>query len=323
MTRALRLMLLLCSTLVAGLAPSPAAASDISFGVIGHTQGATAGAATLRAAIAESDADNLGFVVASGIKSAAEGCGDDVYSERKILLDSAKNGLVVSLAASDWAGCRNGAGKSVAPERLARLRELFFNDDFSLGASRIPLIRQSASPKFRNYPENARWELGDILFATINLPADNNHYLSEAGRNSEFEDRQVASRHWLQRLFAHAAYKKLRGIVLFCDGNPLSPTTGAGRPRFDGYADMRQRLTAASRQFPGRVLVVHGPLRAGSPAPARIVWRGNLGSLALQPGWIKVTAHDGDPALFAVSGEFDAAAPVGAMRRELGRVAVK
>jgi len=306
MRRLLGPTLLLCSVLAAGLAPAPAVADTVSFGVIGHAGDTAADAATLRAAIAESDADNLGFVVASGIKAAAESCGDDVYGERKILLDGAKNGLVVSLAASDWAGCRNRAGKSVAPERLARLRELFFGDDFSLGASRLPLIRQSASPKFRDYPENARWELGDILFATIDLPADNNHYLSEAGRNSEFEDRQIANRHWLQRLFAHAAYKKLRGIVLFCDGNPLVP---GERGRFDGYADMRQRIGAASRQFSGRVLVVHGPLPAKAPtAPARIRWRGNLGSLTLRPGWIRVSARDDDPLLFSVSGEYAAAA---------------
>jgi len=305
MRRLLGPTLLLCSVLGA----APTAADEISFGVIGHTRDTATDTTTLRTAIAESDADNLGFVVASGIKGAAESCGDDFYSERKALLDGAKNGLVVSLAASDWAGCRNRAGKSVAPERLARLRELFFSDDFSLGASRLPLIRQSASPKFRDYPENARWELGNILFATIDLPADNNHYLSEAGRNSEFEDRQIANRHWLQRLFAHAAYKKLRGIVLFCDGNPLAPAGAHGR--FDGFADMRQRLGAASRQFAGRVLVVHGPLPAKAPAaPAQIRWHGNLGSLMLRPGWIRVTARDDDPLLFTVSGEHDAAAAV-------------
>ena len=192
----------------------------------------------------------------------------------------------------------------MALERLARLRELFFSDDFSQGGSRIPLIRQSTTPKFRSYVENARWEFDDILFATINLPANNNHYLSAAGRNSEFEDRQVANRHWLQRLFVHATNKKLRGIVLFCDGDPLAPPRASElRGRYDGFADMRQRIDALARKFPGKVLVVHGPAGNQPAAPARIAWRGNLGSVAVNPGWLKISARAADPMLFAVAGE--------------------
>lgn len=294
-----------CALLWLALAAgAPASASEISFGIISHTFGAAQDESVLRNAIVESDADNLGFVVANGIKSSAEPCSDQVYSDRKLLFDSAKNGLVVSLAASDWAGCRNKAGKSLALERLLRLREMFFGEDFSLGASRIPLLRQSTSPKFRNYTENARWELDDILFATINLPANNNHYLSEAGRNSEFDDRQIANRHWLQRIFMYAAYKKLSGIVLFSDGNPLQP---ALRGKHDGFADARQRITALSKKFPGKVLLIHGPITDRSAPMPQIEWRGNLGSLAASPGWLKVTARDTDPMLFAVTRKSTAA----------------
>jgi hypothetical protein len=298
----------LVPSLMLGLAllqPASAGAAEISFGVISPATTAAQEEAGLRTAIRHSDADNLGFVVVNGIKTAAEPCSDQLYLERKILLDSAKNGLVVSLASGDWLGCKNHAGRSLAPERLSRLRELFFTEDFSLGASRIPLIRQSTAPKFRSYAENARWEFGDLLFATINLPANNNHYLSEAGRNSEFEDRQIANRHWLQRLFDHATYKKLNAIVLFCDGNPLWPPPPRAvdlRGKYDGFADIRQRLIAASKKFPGKVLVVHGPANA-ERAPAEIVWHGNLGALAVHPGWLKITARDDDPKLFSIAAE--------------------
>jgi len=95
------------------------------------------------------------------------------------------------------------------------LRDLFFSDEFSFGASKLPVIRQSVAVKFRSYGENARWEFGNILFATINLPADNNHYLPDAGRNSEFEDRAIANRDWLQRVFTFAARKKWKGLYCF------------------------------------------------------------------------------------------------------------
>jgi len=132
-----------------------------------------------------------------------------LYSDRKTLLDEAKNGLIVSLTASDWTECKNAHGRSAAAERLNRLRDLFFVDEFSLGASKIPLVRQSTMPKFRSYVENARWEVDNVLFATINLPAANNHYRTDAGRNSEFEDRLIANRDWLHRIFMFAAHRKI------------------------------------------------------------------------------------------------------------------
>ncbi len=80
---------------------------------------------------------------------------------------------------------------------MSNIRNLCFADEFSFNASKIPLIRQSTSPKFRSYAKNARWEIGNVVFTAINLPATNNHYLAEDGRNSEFEDRQIANCEWL------------------------------------------------------------------------------------------------------------------------------
>ena len=111
------------------------------------------------------------------------------------------------------------------------------------------MVRQSANPKFRTYVENARWEIGDILFATIDLPANNNHYLLEAGRNSEFEDRLVANRNWLHQIFTYAKYKKLQGVVLFSDGDPISPPNHA-RSKRDGFAETRHQIVGSAAGFP-------------------------------------------------------------------------
>jgi hypothetical protein len=190
-------------------------------------------------------------------------------------------------------------------ERLSRLRELFFVDEFSLGASKIPVIRQSNTPKFRSYMENARWEVGRVLFATVNLPADNNHYRMEAGRNSEFEDRLIANRDWLQRTFAIATRKKMAGIALFCDGNPLlKPGTqrlfdSAGKR--DGFTEIRQQLSALAGKFPGKVLVAHNRSASHNAHSSGIVWHGNLGDLELGSDWIKLGIKSGNPAVFTSS----------------------
>jgi len=272
--------------------------SEFSFGVISHPIKPYGNESALRNAIEESDADNLAFVVANGIKSVDEPCTDKIYNRRKTLLHSAKNGLILSLAGSDWAECRNENGRSAAIGKLGRLRDLFYADEFSIGASKIPVTRQSTMAKFRGFVENARWEIGDVMFATLNVPANNNHYVSDAGRNSEFEDRLVANRDWLNRLFNVAARNKADGIVIFSDSNPLAEPRSAPSLR-DGYAETRKQLSTLASKFPGKVLVVFSESDKPSGTYG-INWRGNLGELDAGSGWIKVTVTQSQPELFSI-----------------------
>src|SRR5450830_187085 len=298
--------------LVAGLvlAPATLAQDSFQFGVIGHSFGANPDEEILRKALADSDADNLAFVVVNGIKANNEPCSDALYSARRDLIKQAENGVIVSLAASDWVGCRN-RNVSVAIERLNRLRDLFFADEFSFGGTRLPLLRQSITPKFRSFAENARWEFGNVLFATINIPSSNNHFVQDSGRNSEFEDRLIANRDWLQRLFSQASQKKLDGIVLFSDGNPLAQPSQRPfllRGQRDGYAEMRQRITTLAATFRGKVLVVHGE-NLKDESNEHIVWRRNLGNLGVASGWSKLVVDSKVPALFLLSNATKASAP--------------
>lgn len=296
----MRKMLLLLLSCVALAQPAAFAAEreDFSFAVISPPwKGATAETAQ-HAAIEDTDADNLAFVVANGIKAADEPCTDRIYLQRKSLLQSAKNGLVVSLAASDWADCRSESGKPSAIGKLNRLRDLFFGDEFSIGASRIPVIRQSTTAQFRGFPENARWAIGGVMFATVNLPRNNNHYVFDAGRNGEFEDRLVADRDWLQRIFMHAKQDRLDGIVLFCDGNPLARPDGPGRKR-DGFLEIRRQIGSLAAKYHGEVLIVHGAATA-SLASLRINWRDNIGEIGAAPGVLKLAVSHSRPPLFSI-----------------------
>ncbi len=258
----------------------------------------------LRETIAQSNQSKLTFVVANGIKAGTEACSDSLYQRRKSLLNSAQNSLIVSIASSDWAGCKNTQGKPSEIGRLNRLRELFFADDTSMGVNNITLARQSDIAKFRDYPENARWEANNILFATIHLPSDNNHYLPEAGRNSEFEDRAIANRDWLARLFIIAKRKKMAGIVLFSDGNPLLVPTRSKinslKGRRDGFIEVRQQMNELTRKFSGKVLLIHRQSQAKPKGSTDITWQGKVGTVDLNSGWIKLTAAKGSSALFSI-----------------------
>jgi hypothetical protein len=277
---------------------SRAAESDaFSFAVIAPPIALRADEA-LREAVEDANAHDLAFVVANAIKAADEPCTDKLYLRRKALLQDAKHGLIVSLAASDWVDCKSANGKPAEIAKLNRLRELFFTDDFSLGIHRIPVIRQSRMPKYRDFVENARWEIGQMMFVTVNIPANNNHYVLDAGRNSEFEDRLVANREWLNRAFASAARKKLPGIVLFCDGNPL--TEDERNEKRDGYAETRRHIKTLAEKFSGKILIVHNAF-AGNPGAARIQWQANLGELAAVPLLTKITVRHSGPDLLIVT----------------------
>jgi hypothetical protein len=284
--------LILCAVF-ASASSAFAGTAAFSFGVISPSP--KAASEELHDAIEASDAENLAFVVANGIKAANEPCTDKVYSRNKEMFQEAKNGLIVSLAASDWAECKGENGKSVAIGKLNRLRELFFTDEFSDGVTKIPTIRQSTIAKFRGFVENARWEIGDTMFATINLPANNNHYVFDAGRNSEFEDRLIANRDWLNRIFNYASLHKLDGIVLFCDGNPLARSTTSKR---DGFSETRRQVLKLSAKFPGKILIVH---RQGGKVSPAISWRENIGELNAGAGWVKVEVNAAVDSLFLLA----------------------
>jgi hypothetical protein len=282
-------------------------AGAFQFGVIAHSFKSATDDSILQAAIRETDRADLAFVVATGIKSAAESCNDKLYNQRRKVLDDSTRPLVVSLAASDWSDCKNSLGRSVAIERLNRLREVFFPDDLSLGARKLPLFRLSSAAKFRGYAENAHWESGQVLFATVNWPANNNHFLPEAGRNSEFEDRLVANRAWLKRLFSMAARKKLEGIVLFSDGNvglqaeDSRALSSRLNGRQDGFAETRRQVKALAQKFPGQVLMVD--TQSASPGPAQIAWHDNLGHLSVTSGWAEIhVGAAGATELFTLKG---------------------
>ena len=292
-----RLPLLLLALYASCAVAQPA--GDFAFGVIAEPVRTSSDTAPLEQALAESDADNLAFVAVDGFKRADEPCGDALYNQRFNLLVAAKNGEVVIPAGGDWSDCRNPGGKQDGLERLARLRELFYPDEFSLGGSKVPLVRQSITPKFRMYAENARWDVGGVLFTSLNLPANNNRYRTEAGRNSEFEDRAVATRDWLHRSFANAKFRNMAGIVLICDGDPLAkPAKGAQR---DGFAEVRQQLQQLAAKFPGKVLVIHNHADGKAPPARSIVWHGKLGARELDGGWMRVAVKPGSPVLFSAA----------------------
>ena len=273
------------------------------FAVVGNDARADSDA-RLKQALADSSEKSVSFVVLTGIKGENESCGDKLYLQRRDLFEHAKRPVIVSLSGSDWTGCRNSAKRTNAIERLNRLRELLYGEPESLGATKIHLTQLSASPRFRSYAENAHWKVDKVLYATINLPAANNHFLPAAGRNSEYEDRAVANRFWLNRLFSLARTDKVDAIVLFSEGDAkasLEPTGLRALLRRDpqgrdGFMETRRQILTLSQKFKGKVLLIDSaPHAKATPA---IEWHDNLGHLNVNHGAIEVAVRPGNKQLF-------------------------
>ena len=281
------------------------------FAVIGHGLTET-GDKRLKHTLDEIDDAPLAFVVVTGVKGTGEPCSDKLYQQRRELVDATRRPVVVLPAGSDWTECRNSAGRTNAIERLNRMRELYYGEGSALGKPRLALTRLSTSPRFRSYAENAHWSVGKVLYATLNLPANNNHYLTEAGRNSEYEDRLVANRFWLNRLFTLARRDKLDALVLFSEGDikALSQPTGlrallrSAMPENDGFAETRRQVLALAQKYRGKVLLIDSGRLVKGARPA-IAWQGNVGHLSTGAQAVELQVDPGAKALFTI-GKADA-----------------
>ena len=273
----------LLAALLFSIGVSPVYAQSFQFTVLMHVMEDSLDESGLRTALCTAQAEDPVFIVVNGVRAAREACTDRLFRQRIALIENASVPVILSLAGSDWIGCRDRHGRPAASAWLSLLREQAYGDISWSGGKHLALRRQSAIPAFRAYAENTRWVLDQVLFATLNLPANNNNFITSAGGNSEFEDRLIANRDWLKRLAMQARSERRSLIVLFCDGNPLPASAHKGAPR-DGYTEIRQQLKSLTEKSGAHVLVIQGPAPPSIKAPSEIQWEGRLGYVSVRAG---------------------------------------
>lgn len=271
MMRRLTRLLAICAALA--LAPSAGAAPggvdaeriEYSFAALGDTPYDTDEEEQFIAMLAEMNRAALAFAVHVGdFKSALAICSDELYLQRRDWFRLSHHPFVYVPGDNEWTDCWRPFGAGRDPlERLARLRELFFDTDYTLGQSRLMLVRQAevASAPAARYPEHTRWVYGRVLYATFNLPGGDNN---RTRMPEEAAQRTVAVREWMRTSFAMARDQKLPGVVLFMQANPWRRN---GLPRL-AFAQVLQDLAAEAQAFAGNVLVVHGDTHTFRFGPA-------------------------------------------------------
>ncbi|MGN6259131.1 MAG: hypothetical protein ACTHNO_00220 [Ralstonia sp.] len=304
-----------------GAKPTTDGPATFTFTVIGNVPERAEDVAPARTLLDAIDAEHPAFVVHLGnLKGRDESCSDTLLEARHDLLDSLIAPVVYIPGDHDWSDCQRAAAGGFDPvERLLRLRELFYPDDNTLGQRTMTVMRQSDQAKFRSYRENTRWAMNDVLFVTLNVPGDNNNYKIAGGRNGEYEDRLEANRQWLARAFAVARQRKMAGVVIMMQADPLfedgwerrhAPNLFDGllrRRSHDGYLALKRQLRTLTREYDGAVLLIHGasqtfmldrPLKDENGRPDSHVMRARTYGSPVLDRWLEVSVTPGHSPLF-------------------------
>ena len=247
--------------------------------------------------------ESVDFIIHAGdIKHSKDACSDELFADRHALFDASAVPLVYVPGDNEWTDCeRVSAGHYAPQERLARLRAHFHAGDASLGRKRLPLVRQAGE-----YREHQRWQVGPVLFITLNVPGPNNNWLKNGQPGREALARTPNVLAWLRDGFALARSAGMKGIVVTMQANPGFKHYRAGLGH-SGYRELLDQLLAETLAFDGQVLLVHGdthwqridhPLH--DPASGRRITRFTRAETFGYPqlGWVKVIIDDESPTLF-------------------------
>lgn len=279
---------------LAAMPATAAAAEGPRFLVFGDTPYTEAQIEILRDTVAPAiQAAGISFLIHFGdIKGSGEPCTDGLIRARYLqLMDFIPGRVFYTPGDNEWTDCdrpnkKHPDKKQVFPEveRLEFLRGLILSKPLNL-----PPDWHYATQT--DFPENARWTQGNVMFATIHIVGTNNGrkqiLLDDIETTLDLVDaRDAANTVWLEAAF-DAADKAGSGamvIAIQADVTDIAggPPCGASvRIQCDGFAVFRDELLRHAAGFKKPVLLIHGDTSpfcldekfGGNTAPA--LWRLN------------------------------------------------
>jgi hypothetical protein len=249
------LWLLLALLALPGLAQTPA---RFAFAIVGDAPYNALEEPAFARELEEINREDLAFVVHVGdIKGGASPCTDALFAQRLQQFQSVRHPFIYVPGDNEWTDCHRSGTDPL--ERLAKLRELFYAGDDSLGARKLRLARQSADPRYSEYRENVRWNFGGALFIGLNVPGSNNNLGRTPRMDAEYARRSAANAAWLAEGFDLAKKNGVAALFIVMQADPhfegaLRRPAGAA----DGYAALRQALLAHTLAFGKPVILIHG-----------------------------------------------------------------
>lgn len=210
-------------------------------------------------------------------------CTDETMAHLKRGFQTSKQPFIVTPGDNDWSDCYKRKANPFDPlDRLAKVREVFFPNDQSLGQRTMTLTQQSKDPKYSKYRENARWTYEDILFVTVHTVGSNNNLGRTREMDAEYAERNAANLAWMKEAFDLAKRNGNKGLVILTQANHefedfwlprrmgqylrgfrgvlegIKPEQLAEIRKKSGYTDMVRTLEAEVVAFSRPVLFVQG-----------------------------------------------------------------
>ena len=209
-------------------------------------------------------ADDLAFVLHLGDMHNPKwtDCSEALYRERLGWFVDLGHPFVLTPGDNDWADCKGDTSIY-----LDLVRQVFFErPDRALGASGFPLRSQSAEPGFEEFVENAIWERGGVVFATLHMiSAPRYGFMDPAAQ--EKKKLIEAGEAWLDEAFRVAKARGARGVLLAMQVS-MWPTTmnpqymEVAHPELldqaPAFREFKQKLVAHARAFKGPIVVANG-----------------------------------------------------------------
>jgi hypothetical protein len=260
-------------TTVARADPTPAAPGrPFRIGLIGDTGYNAEGERNFARVRQSMNAAGLAFTVHDGdIWMGGTACSDDRLRRVKAFLNGF-GALVYAVGDNEWLDCPQGPDG-----RLPAIRRMFFDQPLSLGTAPIPQRRQAGTP------ENARWEWGGVVFATLNVPGPSG--------GGPAHDANLA---WLDGTFDRARETRAPAVMIVWQDDPTDGSSPA----------LVARLKRRAASFGRPVMLVHGDThRFKLDNPWREVR--NLTRLetfpTFTPEWVKLVVNPATPTVFTVA----------------------
>jgi hypothetical protein len=323
MSRISLVVTVLCALLLNGCAGAPA---RFEVALIGDQQYGAESEKEFPALMADIDRSGVAFVVHVGdFKAGAAPCDDEVFLSRKAQFDASRHPFILTPGDNDWTDCHLSKTRPYEPVgRLARLREIFYPDDQSLGRRKLAVQRQGGS--YAKYRENARWSQGGVLFATVHIVGSNNNFGRAPEQDAEYRERMAANLAWLKDVFAAAKREGARAVAIFTQANPrfefVFPKGRASSLRLSppdpgsGFADLWPAIETEVVAYGKPVMLLHGDthyFRVDKP-----LFRTGTETVAANRGrqvdnftrvevhgfpeahWVRLIVDPDDPAVFSV-----------------------
>lgn len=192
------------------------------------------------------------FIVHVGdIKSSRLPCSDEAYESIRALFRRQPVPVVYTPGDNEWTDCHEREAGSYHPtERLARLRQLFFEDPRVLHLDRLGVEHQKTP-----FIENYRFLHKGVMFVAVHVVGSkNNRRPGNPASMEEFRIRDAANQEFLEGTFRIARERRAKAVVVLFHADPGFERT---RPR----AGFRNTLTTLRRlvgQTSVPVLLIHG-----------------------------------------------------------------